>query len=228
MYKIYIEGQYFFLEITGKLEALQDHKQDVRIYPLDDAAQTFMIKSPLIGNHEVALAEMVDENDVPFTLDGWESFYTSQTGAAAIDDYKKGSIDLGINFINANVAGQIYALCGIRVNPLNPGEFAAIVNYTAMQITNDDFLIRVYKNPTIAGVVNWVDIPGTPVQQFIADPAGTNIVSAGEKTQSKYFNLTSAETLIDGVDSIDGDTYVLAAVPITALMDVFGSINFKY
>lgn len=76
--KIYVINNYFFIEDPQRLDPLSDHKSQVKVFKNPEG--DYNIKSQLIGNQTYKLADLIDENDVAYTLSGWEDFYTSNTG----------------------------------------------------------------------------------------------------------------------------------------------------
>lgn len=80
MYKIYSLGNYFVIEVPGKPEPLQDAKSDVRLFLMTSGTEKYSIKSPLIGSHEIELAEMEDQGGTPYTSGTFETFYSTNSG----------------------------------------------------------------------------------------------------------------------------------------------------
>ena len=226
MFRIYVEGQYFYIEHDDYDLPRQDLKHKVVVYLLDEASSLYRIKSPLIGVIDVLVANLIDEELVAYSVSGFERFFQNNTGPNTIDDYDPGTINIGTDWVNCAVVGIAYAICGIRLNPANIGEFLEITGGSVMGNTNDDMLVGVAKNPAIAGVVNWVDVPGRNVQQFIGDVAGTNIVTIVDDVESFYVPQNSTAPLQTDT-LVHDDFYILYAIPLSANLDVFGSINFK-
>jgi hypothetical protein len=80
MNKIYIDGNYLFLELSGAAILLADFKNRVAIIPINSTKTRFLITSPLIGRHEIELENIVDFNGNLFSADSWENFYENSTG----------------------------------------------------------------------------------------------------------------------------------------------------
>lgn len=76
--KIYVVNNYFFIEDPQKNQPLSDHKNQVKVW-LNPKGK-YEIKSQLIGHQTYDLADLIDENDVAFTLSTWEDFYTNNSG----------------------------------------------------------------------------------------------------------------------------------------------------
>lgn len=83
MIKAYAIGNYFLLEIPGKVEPLQDGKSNVRITLLDDATKLYRIESPQLGDREIQLADLVDQGGTPYTLATWQNFYYANSAFSA-------------------------------------------------------------------------------------------------------------------------------------------------
>ena len=83
MIKAYAIGNYFLLEIPGKVEPLQDGKSNVRITLLDDASKLYRIESPQLGDREIQLADLVDQGGTAYTLATWQNFYYANSAFSA-------------------------------------------------------------------------------------------------------------------------------------------------
>jgi len=138
----------------------------------------------------------------------------------------------GTTGINATTIGTTYALLGIRLKPeyfnvsINPVTFSALVT------TNDNFLLSLRFNPTIAGTFTYDDtVPGAV--EF-ATGATANTVTGGEIISSLYG--TANSSLIEQEESarrigraIDGtmDTLVLCITPLSTNLTAHGSLKIR-
>jgi hypothetical protein len=146
-------------------------------------------------------------------------------------------VDRGNVHQNANSTSSTYANIGIALDETKPDSFRSavidIIDAAALGTTTDDFIVRIYRNPTITGTaLSWNSIDNSAVKYFVG--ADDNIITAGAIL---YSDLTArrqgADVLIDnsikmGID-LDGnpDIFVLGIQPLGANLDVYGGINFR-
>lgn len=136
--------------------------------------------------------------------------------------------------VDADVAGTIYAMVGIRLKTAYLGADVRPENVSILGTTGADHMEwLLLLNPTVAGTFTYADETDSAVQS--AKGATVNTVTGGYVLARGY---ASAETgyvpiLLDlprplGAD-IDGvvDTYVLAVRPLSANLDVYGSIGWR-
>lgn len=142
------------------------------------------------------------------------------------------TLNNGSTFINAGVVGTSYALLGLRLKAGYLDSIVKLLDYSALSVTNDDFLLQVVRNPTVAGTFTFADVTNSGVQSAIGATAGTNTVTGGVVVSSFYqrqasTNITNIRDAVRMGVSIAGtrDTYVLCVTPLTANMDIYGSLN---
>ena len=94
--KIYVKGNYFFIEKDDRLfEAL---RKEVLVKKLTSTSTVFYFKNINNWTDEgIDLANIKDESNTPYTAESWETFYTENTG----------------NFKNGGDTGE-----GVQVTPL--------------------------------------------------------------------------------------------------------------
>lgn len=146
---------------------------------------------------------------------------------------KEFSIDSGVNFINANVVGTEYLLCAIRLKTTARNAFILPRAISTMAVTNDNYLIKMRINPTIAGVVTWVALTDSSCEYAIGTVAGTNTITATATPLSSYYALQNQEQLIQRSflvtigASIAGvsDILTISVIPLSANLDIYGALN---
>ena len=187
-------------------------------------------------------------NTTPFnsTLDG---FWIESNDAGATFDYicasvnTEGSINqigkilsynLGTAHINASSTANKYAIIGFRLNASNADALIDLLDYSLLSITNDNMLIEVWLNPTVAGTFTYASVTNSSAQVAIGAVAGTNTVTGGTLLASSYgTSLDPVNSTIQNAirlgSTIDGslDTLVITANPLTSNLDVLGSINWR-
>lgn len=150
---------------------------------------------------------------------------------------KLNSIDRGVNHQNANSTANTYANIGIALDETKPLSFRQtvvdIIGGSTLSLTNDSFVWRIYRNPTISGTaISWNSILDSGVKYFIG--ADDNLITGGSVISSGYVVSNGSDKLeVDnsiklGVD-LDGNTdiLVLGVQPITSNLDILGSINWR-
>lgn len=81
MNKVYVIGNYFFLELNGQSFVIQDAKSNVYISADPKNALNYIIKGPnLGGTYSLPLTSLVDQSGTPYTLSTWGTFYRTNTG----------------------------------------------------------------------------------------------------------------------------------------------------
>lgn len=140
----------------------------------------------------------------------------------------------GTTHINANVVGTYYALLGIRLKAAYLGATVKVIAETLLALTNDPFLWEIRFNPTVAGTFTYSDETNSPIQAAKGDSAGSNtvtggqIIRAGYVTGSSAIHVTASSRRHLGA-SIAGtrDEFVLCVTPLSANLDIFGSLTYK-
>lgn len=135
------------------------------------------------------------------------------------------------------VAGTTYALLGIRLRSGRENAIIDILKQSVLATTNDDFLVEIYLNPTVAGTFTYNDIANSAVAVAKADPAGSNTVTINANTvllPSFYgkANDTASDEFASAIrlgSKIDGtpDEIVLCVTPRTINLDALGAITFR-
>lgn len=83
MKKIYLSGNYLVVEDIASGSRLQDAKASVTVTRATatlDADTVFTLSSPQLGILTVTPETTLDENDEVYTAEGWETFYSTNTG----------------------------------------------------------------------------------------------------------------------------------------------------
>ncbi len=83
--QVYATNGYVFLNDEDNLMMKDDAGKNVTVNcstPVSDRddGTKFILNSPRIGTVEIAPEDIVDENDVAYTLESWIEFYTTHTG----------------------------------------------------------------------------------------------------------------------------------------------------
>lgn len=136
---------------------------------------------------------------------------------------------------DANVVGTAYALCGLRLKQAQRQKGILLTSGSALGATNDQFLIDIRLNPTVAGSWSgsWTDKTNYAVQENVGAGAdetvtgGTilwsNYASANSSGQVNADNSYRIGSTIDGVM----DEVVLCVIPLGSNLDIYGSLNFR-
>ena len=146
---------------------------------------------------------------------------------------KEFSIDTDINFVNANVVGTEYLLCALRLKSAVQNAFIVPKAISTMAATNDNYIIKLRLNPTIAGVVTWSALSNFSCEKALGTVAGTNTITATTEPLAAYYALQNQEQLIQRSflaaigASIAGvsDILTLSVVPLSANLDIYGALN---
>jgi len=146
-------------------------------------------------------------------------------------------VDRGSNFQNANSTLSTYANIGMALDETKPSSFKAavvdVIGLSAVALTTDAYLWRLYRNPTISGTaLSWSSTSNSGVKTFIG--ADDNIITGGDVIQSGYVT-QRGDVVLDvdnsiklGVD-LDGnpDIFVVGIQPLGANLDILCSINWR-
>jgi hypothetical protein len=140
------------------------------------------------------------------------------------------SFDTGTAHISVSSVGTFYAVCGIRLQSTSRDIPAKIEEISTFSITQDNYLLRVLLNPTIAGIYTYNDVSNSYAQA--CKFANTNTVTGGTLLYSRHCNQQFAISsdvlnLSDLGSSIAGvmDEIVIAVSPLTSNMDIFGAMH---
>lgn len=144
------------------------------------------------------------------------------------------SENLDTAHVNANSTANKYALLGIRLQSSKLDTLVDIIDYTVLSETNDNQLIEVWLNPTVAGTFTYNAVTDSACEVAKGASGGSNTVSGGTLIYSQYINLQDATSLeIDNAirlgATIDGtqDEIVISTNPLTSNSDVLASINWR-
>jgi hypothetical protein len=135
----------------------------------------------------------------------------------------------GVTNITAGATANTYALVGLR---LNSSALDAHVQVKGVSVTSTstakDYLVKLIRNPSIAGVVTWT--AGLPVDKLTG--IATNLCTGGTVMHQTYVNTESSigvpvEMLPNIGASIAGvsDTFIIAVQPLQANVDCLGAVN---
>lgn len=147
-------------------------------------------------------------------------------------------VDTGVSSaINANTVGTFYAVIGLRLKPARLGAQIDIKKLSLLAATNDDFLWRLYWNPTVAGTFTYGGVASSNMQRALGDQVGNpsaTTVTGGTVIAGGYVtgNTTFAEPIESELKlgaSIAGvqDELVLAVSPQTSNLDIYGGIGWR-
>jgi hypothetical protein len=147
---------------------------------------------------------------------------------------KEFAFDDDVNFINANAVGTEYLLCAVRLKSTNLNAYSFPSAANALSITNDNYILRLRLNPTIAGAaLVWNNLVNTSCEFARGDVAGTNTITATNPplasvyaAQQQSSSLRQAFLAALG-SKLDGtaDILTLSAVPLGSNMDIYGALN---
>ena len=143
------------------------------------------------------------------------------------------SIDNDTDFINANSTGTEYLLLAIRLKSTNLNSYVIPRTATSLCTTNDNYILRLRINPTIAGVLTWVPLANNSCEYAKGDIAGTNTITATNPPLASIYSTQQQtgvlqEAFLSAIGSnIDGtaDILTISAVPLSSNMDIFASLN---
>lgn len=145
-------------------------------------------------------------------------------------------------FINANTAGQHYAVFGIRTKSNALDAIAKVINVSMMNKTSEDYHWELRLNPTIAGTIDgWTDLGDvtTVLYSFgdVESSHSTTQVTGGHVLDGGYvksgkdagaIQRNSISQLYMGA-AIDGtrDEIWLVVSPLSNGADIYGGISWK-
>lgn len=152
------------------------------------------------------------------------------------------SRSVGTNFdtVNANSAGTLYALVGIRLSSTFPGTAVVVQEISILATTSDNFYWALILNPTVAGTFTYSAVSQSGVERAIGDIANnpsTNTVTGGIVLRSGIANQTQAVNIAFEIEStklgiaINGtaDTMVFVAGPMngSSNLDIGGILSWS-
>ena len=143
--------------------------------------------------------------------------------------------DVGSTHIDANTAGTIYALIGIRLKAaaLQASVIPMAVSLMETASTSVDGVWCMFFNPTVAGTFTYSDEPNSAVQTAIGATANTitggtplqgDLMPGGKNT---VISVATARNLVSLGAAIDGtpDEIVLGYTPYSNNADVYAALN---
>ena len=147
------------------------------------------------------------------------------------------SDNLGTSIINANSTSNVYALLGISLQSAKADTLVDLLDFSVLATTNDNQLIQIWLNPTVAGTFTYNNVTNSAVAIAKGDTGGgasTTTVTGGTLLYSQYvssqtatpINLENAIRLGMDID-FTTDKIVLTTRPLTTNSDVTGSITWR-
>jgi len=147
------------------------------------------------------------------------------------------SANLGVSTINANSTANVYALLGIRLQSGQADTLVDIVDFSVLTTTNDDQLIQIFLNPTVAGTFTYNNVTNSSCQIALGDTgagASGTTVTGGTLLYSEVVSSNSNHT-IEIVNALrlgmnidfTVDEIVLTTRPFTSNADVTGTISWR-
>lgn len=138
----------------------------------------------------------------------------------------------GTTHIDANSAGTIYALIGMRLKTTHIDNVVRLKTISVLSTTNDNFEWIILLNPTVADTFTYSDQTNSAVQ--IATGATANTVTGGTILDCGYAAqntgiIIPSDTLRYLGSAYDGtrDEIVICGKPLTANADLLASMTWK-
>jgi hypothetical protein len=133
--------------------------------------------------------------------------------------------------IDANAAGTLYALLGIKLKTTALGQTVQMLAASVIALTADDFEWQLLLDPTVAGTFTYADLANTNLQAAYGATANTvtgGIAVAGGQAQAGSLSEQLGSAMRLG-SSIAGtpQAFVLAARPRTINADFHGSLSWR-
>jgi len=144
------------------------------------------------------------------------------------------AFDNNTAFVNANVVGTEYLLLAVRLKAANLNSYVVPRAISTLAATNDNYILRLRLNPTIAGAaLIWNNLVNTPCEFARGDAAGTNTITATGPANASYYSPQNREQLIQRAfllalgSTLAGtaDILTVSVVPLTTNLDIFGALN---
>jgi hypothetical protein len=148
---------------------------------------------------------------------------------------------MGNTFVNANTAGTLYAVFGIRLKSTNLSMMARPIGITMIADGTTDFEWYLVMNPTVAGGLSWADVANSSMQRGLPDTAGnpsTTTISAytariaggyvksSQQAGSEHADVASQIWLGSSIAGVV-DECVLAVMPLANSADMRGGITWQ-
>jgi len=142
------------------------------------------------------------------------------------------AFDMGTTKVDANVVDTMYPLLGVRLKTTYRDVTINPIAFSALSLTNDNFLLRLVINPTITGTPTWVD-GGSAVE--IATNSGVALTAEdGNVISSKYgLQNSTAEGIEESARRIGfsiagvADEMWLCAIPLSSNLDILGTLKIR-
>ena len=80
MNRIYVIGNYFYIQQEGDSTPNGDSRGNTVVNLISISPRIYRIQSPNLGTLEFDITTLVDANDVSYTIESWETFYTENSG----------------------------------------------------------------------------------------------------------------------------------------------------
>lgn len=144
---------------------------------------------------------------------------------------KEIAIDNGSTWVNANAIGTEYLMLAIRLQAAKTNAYILPSAISTLSATNDNYMIRLHMNPTIAGALAYNAIPNTSAEYAVGSTANT--VTFTNAPLASYYAVQSQEQLIQRAflaalgSNLTGaaDVLALSTVPLGANLDLFAALN---
>ena len=144
------------------------------------------------------------------------------------------SDNLGTTHVNANATSNKYALLGIRLQSAKADTLVDLLDFSVLATTQDNQLVEVWLNPTVAGTFTYSNVTNSSVQTAKGAANGSNTVTGGTLLFSTYVSQQTAtpfviENTIRLGMNIDYtvDEIVLTTNPLTSNSRVLGAISWR-
>jgi len=147
------------------------------------------------------------------------------------------SIHNGTDKIDANSAGTVYALIGLRLKSDCLGATVQFRKAGILATTADNFYWEIRGNPTVSGTFNYSDVSLSCVQAALGDtsnPSNSTVTggvildsgygSGNATIESKFVNSQHMEHMGAAIDGTR-DTVVLCVSPLSSNLDIYGSMS---
>ena len=147
---------------------------------------------------------------------------------------KEFAISNETTFINANSVGTEYLLLAIRLQAAQQNAYVVPRFISALAATNDNYLLKLRLNPTIAGAaLVWNTINNTSCEFARGASGGTNTITITNDELANAYGTQDASSTISRAflaalgSTLAGtsDILTLSAVPLGANLNIFGSLN---
>lgn len=142
------------------------------------------------------------------------------------------AVSTGATQLDANVAGTLYAMIGIRLKATHLDKVVKQISLSILSASNADYEYQLVLNPTVAGTFTYADQTNSAVQTALGATAntvtgGTLILSGFGSGQSNIFE--EIKNAIHLGSSISGtpDQIVLCVRPLAANLDAYGSLVWR-